>query len=113
MLAIMRIPLVIAMMLLATPAFAQFPPPGIYACMDATGPVGTLSLLVAGDYDFQSDTQPSGNGQVASAGNSVNALSGPLADLHLKGSFSLDQRGEAVFTFETDAGRWQCALPPA
>lgn len=102
-----------ATFLLATPAFAQFPPPGIYLCVDGAGAsMGTLTLLVAGDYDFKSETLASGQGQVASAGPSVNAISGPLADLHLTGSFSSDKRGEAVFIFDTDNGRWQCNLPP-
>ena len=97
---------------LTAPAFAQFPPPGVYACVDAKGTAfGTLTLLVAGDYDFKSGTIPSGGGQVASAGPSVNALTGPLADIHLKGSFSTDGRGEAVFIFDTDKGAIQCALP--
>ena len=107
------ISLVAAGLLVTTPAFAQFPPPGIYQCVDGTGAsVGTLTLLVAGDYDFKSETLPSGTGQVASSGTSVNSISGPLADLHLTGSFSSDQRGEAVFVFDTDKGRWQCSLPP-
>lgn len=95
------------------PALAQFPPPGVYDCVDAGGDdFGTLTLFVAGDYDFASTTAASGKGQVASSGSNVNALTGPLADLHLKGSFSLDDHGEAVFIFDTDLGGVQCALPP-
>ena len=33
----MRIPLAFAIIALATPALAQFPPPGVYACVDAAG----------------------------------------------------------------------------
>ena len=99
---------------LTLPAAAQFPPPGIYACVDAAGTAfGTLTLFVAGDYDFASTVIPSGKGQVASAGPSVNSISGPLADIHLTGSFSTDERGEAVFIFDSDKGALQCALPPA
>jgi len=37
----------------ATPALAQFPPPGVYACTDATGAaVGELNLFTAGDYTW-------------------------------------------------------------
>jgi hypothetical protein len=97
---------------LTLPALAQFPPPGVYACVDATGATfGTLTLFVAGDYDFASEVVPSGMGQVASSGANVNALTGPLAEIHLTGSFSTDERGEAVFLFETDRGKLQCALP--
>lgn len=103
---------VIAALLAATPAFAQFPPPGIYGCVDGAGAsMGTLSLFVAGDYEF-AGPDLNGKGQVASAGPSVNALSGPLADIHLSGSFSSDAQGEAVFIFDTDHGKWQCELPP-
>lgn len=102
----------IAIACLTTPAFAQFPPPGIYACVTAdNAALGTLTLLVAGDYDFKSTVIPSGKGQVASAGPSVNALTGPLADIHVTGSFSTNDRGEAVFIFDSDKGRLQCALP--
>lgn len=98
---------------LGLPALAQFPPPGVYACVDATGVAfGTLTLFVAGDYELVSDVVKSGTGQVASSGANVNALTGPLADIHLTGSFLTDERGEAVFLFETDKGKLQCALPP-
>jgi hypothetical protein len=105
--------IVVALALTTAPALAQFPPPGVYHCIDAEGvDYGTLTLLVAGDYDFQSADHASGTGQVASSGPSVNALTGPLADIHLSGSFSTDESGEAVFIFDTDDGRLQCALPP-
>lgn len=100
-------------LLLTTPALAQFPPPGIYQCIDTAGAAfGTLTLLAAGDYDFAASAGQSGTGQVASSGASVNALTGPLADIHLKGSFSSSERGEATFIFDTDTGRLQCDLPP-
>lgn len=105
---------VTALVALTAPALAQFPPPGVYQCVDMNGaPFGTLTLLVAGDYDFVSKVTIGGTGQVASAGNSVNALSGPLADIDLKGSFSTDERGEASFIFTTTLGSVLCALPPA
>ena len=57
---------------LTLPAAAQFPPPGIYACSDHKGAdFGTLTLLVAGDYDFASEVIPRGQGQLASSGPSV------------------------------------------
>jgi len=103
-----------AFVLTTAPALAQFPPPGIYRCVDMNGAAfGTLTLLVAGDYDFASSITIGGSGQVASSGNSVNALSGPLADIDLSGSFTLDERGEASFMFTTSLGSVLCALPAA
>lgn len=91
---------------------AQFPPPGVYQCIDMNGAsFGTLTLLVAGDYDFTSSQTIGGTGQVASSGSSVNAISGPLADINLNGSFTLDERGEASFMFTTTLGSVLCALP--
>jgi hypothetical protein len=101
-------------LILATtaPALAQFPPPGVYICVDMSGAsFGTLTLQVAGDYDFSSDATIGGSGQVASSGNSVNALSGPLADIDLTGSFTTDERGNATFTFQTTLGSVLCGLP--
>lgn len=103
----------IALVALTAPALAQFPPPGVYQCVDMNGaPFGTLTLLVAGDYDFAAKGEIiGGTGQVASSGNSVNALSGPLADIDLKGSFFTDGRGEASFLFTTTLGSVLCAVP--
>lgn len=101
-----------AVLALTLPAAAQFPPPGIYTCVDMNGKAfGTLSLQVAGDYSFTSKATIGGTGQVASSGNSVNALTGPLADIDLSGSFTTDARGEATFTFTTTLGSVLCALP--
>ena len=98
--------------LTTAPAFAQFPPPGVYQCVDMNGAAfGTLTLLVAGDYDFASSATVGGTGQVASSGNSVNALTGPLADIDLSGSFTTDERGDASFMFTTTLGSVLCALP--
>lgn len=112
---VMLRPITITVAMLAlttTPAFAQFPPPGIYQCVDMNGAAfGTLTLLVAGDYDFMSSASVGGSGQVASSGNSVNALTGPLADIDLSGSFTTDERGEASFMFSTSLGSVFCALP--
>jgi hypothetical protein len=97
----------------SSPAWAQFPPPGVYLCVDMNGaPFGTLALQVAGDYQFASPTELGGSGQLASSGNSVDAISGPLADLHLSGSFSTNESGVASFMFTSDAGSMLCA-PPA
>lgn len=102
----------LSLMAAVSPAYAQFPPPGIYACVDAAGAVfGTLSLFVAGDYDFASEVIERGQGQLASAGPSVDALTGPLADIHLKGSFVTDDYGDTIFSFTTDKGALTCALP--
>jgi len=101
-----------AIVLTTLPAFAQFPPPGVYQCVDMKGAAfGTLTLFVAGDYAFASSATIGGSGQVASSGNSVNALSGPLADIDLKGSFTMDDRGEASFMFTTTLGSVLCAIP--
>jgi len=108
-----KIVLIAAFVLSATlPALAQFPPPGVYQCVDMSGNAfGILTLQVAGDYQFDSATSVGGSGQVASSGNSVNAVSGPLADIGLTGSFTTDDTGEASFMFSTDMGSVLCALP--
>ena len=104
----MRTLLIITLTLLATPALAQFPPPGIYKCANANGGgVGTLSLLVAGDYQFDDAAGKSMTGQVASASTSVEALTGPLKDQHWRGDFSTDM-GKTVFVFDTDTGKVTC-----
>ncbi len=110
---LMRTVLIMVFALLATPAFAQFPPPGVYLCTLADGAkLGTWSLLVAGDYQFDAADGTSGKGQVASAGTDVEALTGPLADIHAKGTFATNDRGEAEFGFDSDRGRIGCVLPP-
>ncbi len=94
-----------------TPALAQFPPPGVYLCVDMNGGAfGTLSLSPAGEYDFQSADGIGGSGRLASSGSSVNAISGPLADIDLSGSFTTGARG-AEFMFSTLEGSVLCALP--
>ena len=98
-------------MALTSPAFAQFPPPGVYLCVDMQGAAfGTLSLAPAGDYDFRSSIAIGGTGQMASSGNSVNAISGPLADIGLTGSFSTEG-GRTSFMFSTNMGSVLCATP--
>jgi hypothetical protein len=103
----------LALAVLTAPAYAQFPPPGVYQCVDMDGAgFGVLTLSPAGDYDFATKGAIiGGSGQIASAGNSVNALSGPLADIDLAGSFSTDARGEASFMFTTTQGSVLCAVP--
>jgi hypothetical protein len=105
----MRIALsALALTLLTAPALAQFPPPGIYACAAENGDkLGSLSLLVAGDYQWQTPDGKSVTGQVASASTSVEALTGPLADQHWKGAFETDA-GKTTFVFETDNGKVTC-----
>jgi hypothetical protein len=83
----------------ASPALAQFPPPGIYACTDsAAAPLGTLTLLVGGDYAFEPTAGAPGKGQVASAGTDINPLSGPLKDMKLVGTFFAEE-GRTVLQF--------------
>lgn len=103
---------IMALGLTIAPAFAQFPPPGIYQCVDMSGKAfGILSLQVAGDYEFLSPVTVGGTGQVASSGNSVTAVSGPLADIDLAGSFSTDANGVASFMFNSTLGSVLCAVP--
>ncbi len=107
----MRLFAAFLMAVIASPALAQFPPPGIYACTDASGAkLGTISLLVAGDYQWTTPDGKSATGQMASAGTSVEALSGPLGDQHWKGDFSTTA-GKTVFVFATDTGKVSCQLP--
>jgi hypothetical protein len=103
----MRVLVALALMIATTPALAQFPPPGIYACEDAAGTkLGALSLLVAGDYQWDADGQTY-TGQIASSGTNVEALSGPLGDAKWKGSF-LTQMDRTSFVFETTTGQVVC-----
>ena len=47
------------LMLTTTSAFAQFPPPGVYQCINLDGEdFGVLTLLVGGDYQFSSQMSP-------------------------------------------------------
>lgn len=94
-----------ALALLATPALAQFPPPGVYACVAETGDnLGELTLFVAGDYSFKNVDGNSASGQVASAGTDVNPLSGPLREMGLTGVFGTDDTGKTVFKFTGSDG---------
>ena len=105
----MRIVVAALVALAATPALAQFPPPGIFACVDAQGrTLGTLSLLVAGDYQWQPASGDGAIGQVASSGTDIEALSGPLGDAHWRGSFAT-AAGRTTFAFTTDSGDVTCA----
>lgn len=95
----------------ASPALAQFPPPGVYLCVDmAGGPFGTLTLQAAGDYDFAAADGIGGTGQLASSANTINAISGPLADIGLTGTFTTGANG-AEFMLSTLQGSVLCALP--
>jgi hypothetical protein len=99
---------VIAFAAFTAPALAQFPPPGIYACTAENGDkLGSLSLLVAGDYQWQGADGTSVTGQVASASTSLEALTGPLAEQHWKGAFET-VAGKTTFVFQTDAGKVVC-----
>jgi hypothetical protein len=90
--------LTVVLVLSATPALAQFPPPGVYACVAETGEeLGELNLFVAGDYSFKNVDGNSASGQIASAGSDVTPLSGPLKDMGLSGTFGTDEAGATVF----------------
>ena len=96
----MRKHLITALLLtVTTPALAQFPPPGIYACTEASGAkLGELTLLVGGDYAFRADGTDSATGQLASAGTDINPLSGPLKAMELVGTFFAEE-GRTVLQF--------------
>lgn len=101
----MRLVLPIALILVATPALAQFPPPGIYTCTTAGGsPVGELTLMVAGDYDFKDVNGLVAKGQIASAGTDITALSGPLRERGYTGGFETDDTGKTTFRFDGPEG---------
>jgi hypothetical protein len=104
----MRFALAAILVLIASPALAQFPPPGIYTCSDAHGAaLGTLSLLTAGDYQWDTPDGKSATGQMASAATSLRALSGPLGEAHWSGDF-VTNAGATTFAFQTDAGAVSC-----
>jgi hypothetical protein len=101
-----------------SPALAQYPPPGIYACTIApNAPVGTLVLMTLGDYQFTVDGKPddpgNGNGQLASSGNVISPVSGPFHDVYTAtGSFETDTAGVTVLTFtRADGSVMTCAVP--
>lgn len=102
----MRILVALTAALLATRAFAQFPPPGIYACVVNDGtPWGELTLLVAGDYSFvDAGTGQVFTGQLASAGNDVTPASGLLNERRLHGVFETDDTGKTTFRFDGPEG---------
>jgi len=80
----MRIPLsALTMVVFTAPALAQFPPPGIYTCFAADGSkLGSLSLLVAGDYEWLS-AYLSGGARVG--GKKATASTGGLKALPASG----------------------------
>jgi hypothetical protein len=96
--------------LFATPAFAQFPPPGDYACVDAAGKaLGTMLLLPAGDYLWTGVDGVTLQGQMTSSGVSVRAISGVLLDaFHLTGSYATNILQVTTFVFDSDVGRIEC-----
>jgi hypothetical protein len=97
----MRIPLAILLALCATPALAQFPPPGLFACANEDGSkIGELTVFVAGDYSFKGLDGNAASGQLASAGTTVNPLSGPLKDMDLVGWFAETEDKQPWYTFE-------------
>ena len=105
----------ILVLLGSSAGFAQFPPPGIYQCIGPQNtPLGTLLLLTAGEYQFSVAADKTfkekpgdpgnGKGQLASAGSSITAQSGPLATVyHWKGSFKVDRANHRVSFIFTGA----------
>jgi hypothetical protein len=88
----------------ATAALAQFPPPGAYACTDANGAAfGTIFLSPDGDYQFTAADGTQSEGQIASSGTDVQAVRGPLADIHLDGSFATEA-GVTTFSLTSEKG---------
>jgi hypothetical protein len=59
---------------------------------------------VAGDYTFAAADGTSGAGQLASASNDVDPLSGPLAGMGLTGAFGTDEIGNTLFKFKGPQG---------
>lgn len=107
----MRALIALFIVVIASPTFAQFPPPGVYACTGDDGVMrGMLTLLVGGDYQWSAADGSGGEGQVNSAGNTVEAITGPLDDAHWVGTFA-EEMGAASYAFETDSGPVACALP--
>jgi hypothetical protein len=105
------LPIVVAatILLAPLPALAQFPPPGVYFCTTSQGaPFGTMDLFAAGDYQLLRDSGSAGTGQIASAGTSLRALSGPLADIRVKGVYATDDSGATRFLLDSDVGPIDC-----
>ena len=105
------LPIAVATLVLfgTAPALAQFPPPGVYFCTTSQGAAfGTIDLFAAGDYQLLRDSGGAGTGQIASAGTSLRAVSGPLADIHVKGVFTTDEGGTTRFTLDSDLGPIDC-----
>lgn len=105
------LPIAVATLVLCgtAPALAQFPPPGVYFCTNSQGaPFGTIDLFAAGDYQLLRESGGTGTGQIASAGASLRAISGPLADLRVKGVFATDETGATHFTLDSDLGPIDC-----
>ena len=77
-------------------AYGQFPPPAVNLRSDLDGCFQNPDTAgwLAGDHQFTSR----GGGQAPSSGDSVNALSQPLADISLGGSFAEDHRATRLGT---------------
>jgi hypothetical protein len=113
----------VATLAMTSAALAQFPPPGIYRCTTGDGaPLGTLSLFVAGDYQFsvadgadykeKAGDPGNGKGQLASASTAVTAQSGPLATVYQwKGSFHTDAQRRTTFAFTGVGGAKAMCAP--
>lgn len=101
----------VAIMAATTPSLAQFPPPGVYNCVDTLGgTVGMLALLPAGDYEYTLPNDAAWQGQMSSSGNAVRALTGGLAtEYRFEGSFETDAQGVTRFAFSSNIGPLTCA----
>jgi hypothetical protein len=105
--SLMRRLLALSLLLLATPALAQFPPTGFYDCVDADKvKLGVLTLQAGGDYQWDADGAVF-TGQMTSSGTAAEAFTGLLADKHWRGLF-FTVMGATKFQFETDDGPVKC-----
>jgi hypothetical protein len=107
----MRPALILVAIMATTPALAQFPPPGVYNCVDTHGgTIGMLALLPAGDYEFTLNNDAAWVGQMSSSGTAVRALTGGLAsDYQFEGTFETDAEGVTRFAFSSSLGPITCA----
>ncbi|MEQ1771772.1 MAG: hypothetical protein ABL879_18260 [Devosia sp.] len=106
--AMRLLPALIVMLAPTSPALAQFPPPGAYTCASGAGKAeGVLTLFVGGDYMWDGADASMGTGQMSSAGNTVEAITGLLKDNKWVGRFEEDA-GSVKFAFETMAGPIGC-----
>ncbi len=80
----------------------------MFTCKSAAGTnVGVLTLYVGGDYMWDGADGRMGTGQVSSAGNTVEALTGPLKSEAWAGAFA-EEMGRTTYSFEGNGGAVTC-----